>query len=327
MIFITPRSFASGPYFRRFRESFFGEVVPKAIHLFDSRKEAFGRDEVLQENIILVGVKQPPSRYCDENAQVRISMSSGANDLADCFHRQVSLRDVLDYDSPDKILHVPVETEEQRLADVVNGWTGRLSAHGLAISTGPVVPFRAVPLLCEQGCVPETHAPLLWMQHVQAMQAQWPRTASRKPQFIMVNEQALPLLVPNKNYVLLRRFSSKEQHRRLIAAPYLQTIVAGKYLGLENHLNYIYRPGGEMSKEEALGLSALLNSRLLDTYFRIFNGSTQVSATELRAMPLPPLDALEELGKRFLHHQPSLEEVDMVVDEMFGIETKHEKDE
>jgi hypothetical protein len=35
---------------------------------------------------------------------------------------------------------------------------------------------------------------------------------------------------------------------------------------------------------------ALLNSKLLDFIFRVFNGNTQVSATELNLMPLPLIE-------------------------------------
>ena len=55
-LFITPRSFASGPYFRLFREKFFANIRPVGVHVFGSRREAFGRDEVLQESI---GLRRP----------------------------------------------------------------------------------------------------------------------------------------------------------------------------------------------------------------------------------------------------------------------------
>ncbi|MDH7475658.1 MAG: hypothetical protein QHJ74_16890 [Anaerolineae bacterium] len=128
--------------------------------------------------------------------------------------------------------------------------------------------------------------PLLWMQHIQPMRVVWPADVRGKPQYVRCTPEAQPLLVPNKTYVLLRRFSAKEQVRRLTAAPYIQAMLDGAALGLENHLNYIYRPDNVMSIAEAYGLAALLNSRLLDTHFRTFNGNTQVSATELRALPL-----------------------------------------
>ena len=53
LVYIVPRSFASGPYFRRFREIFFRRVAPKSVHLFESRKDVFKDQSVLQENIVI----------------------------------------------------------------------------------------------------------------------------------------------------------------------------------------------------------------------------------------------------------------------------------
>lgn len=54
-VFIVPRSFASGPYFRRFREMFFDCIRPEFVHVFGSRRDAFNRNAVLQENVIFKG--------------------------------------------------------------------------------------------------------------------------------------------------------------------------------------------------------------------------------------------------------------------------------
>ena len=58
-------------------------------------------------------------------------------------------------------------------------------------------------------------------------------------------------------------------------------------VGLENHLNYISGVSRQLDDEVAYGFSALLSSSFLDRFFSISNGNTQVSAIELRAMPLP----------------------------------------
>ena len=201
-------------------------------------------------------------------------------------------------DSKDKVLRIPVTNKDTAVTSAVEAWTGNLRAYGMEISTGPVVPFRSRPILANDGNVPATHAPLLWMQSVAAMQVRWPSYARNKTEYIEVSANSMPLLLPDKNYVVMRRFSSKEQHRRLTAAPLLRGLLKSPYIGLENHLNYVYRPVGSLSEEEAYGLAALFNSALLDTFFRVSNGNTQVSATELRAMPLPPLEAIKEIGRR-----------------------------
>ncbi len=296
-IFITPRSFASGPYFRLFRERFFAKMKPEYIHTFISRTETFDRDNVLQENIIMKARRLDGWLPKWKDADILISSSNGTGDLSMIKPRKVSLESTFDIASADKVLRIPASEEEEEIVRFIHAWPGSLKSYGLEISTGPVVPFRAVPLLSKTGNVPETHAPLLWMQHVRAMKIEWPISLFRKKQYIKVSNEAIPLLVADKNYVLLRRFSAKEQRRRLTAAPLMAGCLGSPVIGLENHLNYVYRPGGVLTEDEAWGLAALYNSSFFDIYFRVLNGNTQVSATEVRAMPLPPLNIIVEIGR------------------------------
>lgn len=320
-VFITPRSFTSGPYFRLFREKFFGCVRPEHVHMFESRRDAFNRDEVLQENIILKGVRDDDWHDRNGHFNLIISTSCGVTDLEAVKERQILLSDMLDMTSKNKVFRLPVSREEEAILQLVDSWPGSLQKYGLNISTGPVVPFRAVEFLDNNGDVPETHAPLLWMHHVHAMQVTWPN-GTRKEQYIKNEAAAESLLVPNRNYVLLRRFSAKEQRRRLTAAPYLARHFNSSVVGLENHLNYVHRPGGALSESEAYGLAALYNSSLLDMYFRSLNGSTQVNATELRTMPLPELKVITEIGKQVKTLEPSAERIDGLVLTILGVEEK-----
>ena len=105
-------------------------------------------------------------------------------------------------------------------------------------------------------------------------------------------------LVPTRNYVLLRRFSAKEERRRLTASWFLHAEESRSYLALENHINYVYHADRELTVDEVYGLTALFNSALLDGYFRIISGNTQVNATEIRAIRCPALDRVAKIGKR-----------------------------
>jgi len=319
LVFITPRSYAAGPYFRLFRKRFFETTKPEAIHLFGSRRDAFGRDEILQEHVILRARRLDGWHARRNRGIVKVSSSAGIRDLSEPNKRDVPLSEVLDFASKDRVLRIPISDEDDDTARIVRSWSGDLHTYGLEISTGPIVPFRAVSLISKSGHVPKTHAPLLWMQNVTSMRVEWPEKARGKGQYIMVSPASTPLLVVDKNYVLLRRFSAKEQPRRLTAAPLLAGRLNSPFIGLENHLNYIHRPTGVLTEEETYGLAALFNSTLLDRYFRTYNGNTQVSATELRAMPLPPLNAIVEIGRRVISLHTPNEMIDALIEDTLNI--------
>ena len=312
-VFITPRSFASGPYFRRFRERFFELVRPVRTHVFGSRRETFSRDAVLQENVILHAVRDDAWPTKRGQRPFTISSSSGYLDLADSVEWPAALADVLDAGKPGSVFRLPSSPEDEDILSMVDSWPGSLHGYGLNISTGPVVAFRATEWLVQESN--GVTVPLLWLNHIQAMNVRWPH-GKRKPQYIVNKAGSSSLLLPNRNYVVLRRFSAKEEHRRMTAAPLLSKDMPGKLIGLENHLNYIYRPDGNLTEDETWGLAALYNSALLDGYFRCSNGNTQVSATELRAMPLPPLATIVAIGRRVKRERDPMAMIDELVRDM-----------
>src|SRR6266699_2943277 len=293
---ITLRSFASGAYFSHFRRQFFATITPELIHLFDSRRAAFEDAQVLQENIILAGVKKgvasvdPPS--------VAISRSRGLDDLAHPLIQQAPRRFIIDDKQKDPVLHLPVSDIDTHLLQAFRRWNAILATYGLEISTGPVVPFRSSDMLASVDKVKQGEAvPLLWLQHVHRMSIEWPLENFDKPQGVLC-QAGQKLFVKNATQIILRRFSTKEEPRRITAATLPHRAFGTEQIALENHLNYLYRPGGPLSYEEAVGIAAFLNSTLVDRYFRIANGNTQVNATELRKLPLPPWERLTRIGER-----------------------------
>jgi adenine-specific DNA-methyltransferase len=303
----VPRSYAAGCYFRGFRRQFHRRMRLDHVHVFESRKDAFRADHVLQENIIVLY-----RRSTSTTATVRVSASAGEADLGARRSRRVPRRRVLDPEDANAVLFLPTRTHDMRVMDRFAGWHDSLYSYGLEVSTGPVVPFRAEAYL--RASPSRRTAPLLWLQHVQPGHITWPLAGGfHKAEHIAADAPA-KLLVPNRTYVLLRRFSAKEEKRRLVAAAYLQGSLPGPVLGLENHLNFIHRPDGELAPRLAVALTALLNSSLFDAYVRLSSGNTQVSATELRALPLPPPRSLSALSQRLQSGQPA----EQAVRQLFG---------
>lgn len=305
---LVPRSFCSGAYFSGFRRDFLQQAVPVSVHLFDSRSSAFSDDRVLQENVI-VSFRKPYQLLSQQPEHalaqpgVMISSSPGRRALQPVRRRTIPRRLFATSRCGETFFRLPVTDFDEEILRMVDTWTGSLAAYQLNISTGPVVPFRARSLLTDVAVVEQGKAvPLLWMQHVRRQQVTWPMDQTNKPQGILVNELSTSLRVPWQNYVLLRRFSAKEDTRRLTAAPLVAEHFAHQYssIGLENHLNYIYSSQRVLAENEVHGLAALLNSALLDRYVRITNGTTQVNAAELRVLPLPSLDLIRAIGDKLM---------------------------
>ncbi len=312
LVSITPRSFAAGRYFRAFRHHFFQLMNLRAVHLFTSRREAFERDSVLQETVIMRVAREKPQ------STVMVSESAGIRDITSRRTDQRPMPEVLNRATKEWMLYLPSGEEEKDIVQLFRQWPDTLASLGLRISTGPVVAFRTREYLQAEP-TPDSldQAPLFWMHNVLPMQLSWPDPKPAKEQYLRVAAETRAMLRANKTCVLLRRFSAKDDKSRLVAAPYL---APGPYntpfIGFENKLNYLYRAEGLMAEAEAVGLAALLNSRLFDAYFRTFNGNTNVSATELREMPLPPLATIQAIGERLL--ADSTVEVDQFLHEMLA---------
>ena len=224
---------------------------------------------------------------------------------------------MLDDSAGDMVVRIPSSAEELSILEAVEAWPDRFADLGLAISTGPVVLFRAREYLMSEPDGAET-APLLEPHNVRPFETIWPVERRGKPTAFRVCRDSLKHLVPTRNYVLLRRFSAKEERRRLTASWFLQGSESIAYLALENHLNYVYHAERELTADEVYGLTALFNSALLDGYFRIMSGNTQVNATEIRTMKFPRLDRVAAIGGRIkgLREYPPAEVERVVLEEL-----------
>lgn len=319
-VFITPRSFATGTYFRVFRKIFFDFMSPVRVHVFESRKDAFRKDDVLQENIILKARKDRPSK------EVNISTSKRSEDLSDSKKHLVPFDHVIVRKDGDVVFRIPTDETDIQTIESVSKWDGNLGKYGIQISTGPVVPFRSTDyMVSKESQSREPIVPLLWMESVSPMKIQYPyingNNGRTKPQFIkdIAVTRQRRLLVRDSNFVLLRRFSAKEDPKRLTAAPLFKGKLNSEFLGIENHLNYIYRPDGSLTEDEAIGIAALLNSSILDKYFRVSNGNTQVNATEIRNMPLPPLPVIVAIGEKIGKlKSPTIKQIDNALKQILG---------
>jgi adenine-specific DNA-methyltransferase len=142
----------------------------------------------------------------------------------------------------------------------------------------------------------------------------WP-AETRKPQAIQVCPETDGLLLPAGRYVIVKRFTAKEERRRLVPAVLNAEDVSAQRVGIENHLNYFHRAGAALGALEAYGLAAFLGSSLVDEYFRQFSGHTQVNASDLRSLRYPDAATLRAMRRRVRGRLDNQREIDQVVRE------------
>jgi predicted RNA methylase len=302
IVAIVPRSFCNGPYYRPFREFLFDRACIVRMHLFESRTKAFKDDDVLQENVIIHLIRGQHQG----DVQVSTSTDDSFSDLQ--LHTYPAKRIVFPED-PERFIHIPTSPTLNGV-ELSTAVRCSLSEIGLSVSTGPVVDFR---LREHTRSMPGLDTvPLLYAGHFTEAGTEWPKPDFKKPNAIVRNLATEKWLYPSGHYCVVRRFTSKEERRRIVArvvSP--ESFENAPMLGFENHLNVFHENKRGLSPILAHGLAAFLNMTAVDEQFRRFNGHTQVNATDLRTMKYPSRQALLNLGEWAMRQEvPSQEMLD-----------------
>ena len=208
-------------------------------------------------------------------------------------------------------VHIASNGIDQGIMERMSHFKATLAELGVEVSTGPVVQFR---LRNDLRPTPEDGAvPLLYPAHFQGGAVSWPK-AMRKPNAVRLSDKSRKWLWPNKgHFVVTRRFTSKEEHRRIVASLYASDL-PGELVGFENHLNVYHVKRKGMPRSLAVGLRLYLNCSLVDRFFRQFNGHTQVNATDLRSLRYPSRATLERIGREHDGRTLSQQEIDNIIE-------------
>lgn len=287
MVYIIPRSWTSGAYFQRFRDYLFEEGTLKQIHLFVSRDKVFEKESVLQETIIIKVDKS------HTNSQIKITCSNSNSDFNNLTMIEVPYTAIVV--GPEKYVYLVTTKEELEVLQKLNQWNDTLPSIGLKMRTGLTVDFRSWDYLkneAEEGTVP-----LIYSQHIKNGRVVFP--INKEYEYITTEKSGL--IQRNKNYLLVKRFTAKEEKRRFQCGIYLASdLPEYDRISTQNKVNFVEGTNFDISENQVYGLFVLFNSTIYDQYYRILNGSTQVNSTEVNAMPVPTLPEIEKLGAELI---------------------------
>ena len=304
MVYIIPRSWTSGAYFKAFRDYFLTNGKLVYIHLFASRDKVFDQEKVLQETMI-VKVK----KTTQQPSKVIISSTNACNDFNEMTKITLDYKDVVV--GRNLYVFLPLNDYEVGVIRKINKYVNTLPDEGLRMRTGIVVDFRQRnELRKEPG---ENIVPLFYSQHILEGRV-CHHKIDKEYNWISCGKRSS--VQKNRNYVFCKRFTAKEERRRLQSGIYLaEDFCEYDMIGTQNKINYVddYE-GNELTKEEVYGIYALLNSTLFDVYYRILNGSTQVNSTEINSIPVPSRNVIRNIGKNLMKSSKlTTEECDRVI--------------
>jgi adenine-specific DNA-methyltransferase len=225
----------------------------------------------------------------------------------------------VDLQSEHKYIHIPISESDIHRPAIC---THKLSEIGIEVSTGPVVDFRLKEYLKDK--VDKNSIPLIYPHNFVNGTFQWP-IKHKKPNGIKSSSAMLKWLMPKGHYVLVKRFSSKEEKKRISAYFLSSKDVRADMIGIENHMNVFHHAKKGIDELLARGLTLFLNSKIIDDHFRVFSGHTQVNATDLRTIQYPSREILIELGKKSLYNGNDQSTIDKLIREMQENGQKKEK--
>lgn len=171
------------------------------------------------------------------------------------------------------------------------------------VHTGEVVQFRSKGFLFNEN-VPNSY-PLVEIEQVKQFAFNKKFTKWYKP-------KKSKQYIHSDDLIIVKRMTSKEQPRRLVAA----LIKDISELSVDNKLNLLK----SKDNEDSLFIMGLLNSKLLDYYFRLYSSNTQVSANEITNLPIMKnQNKISSIVSDILAKKEKFEDLDLEVFSLYGL--------
>jgi adenine-specific DNA-methyltransferase len=263
LIFLLPRSFCSGGYYKKFRDIFLNYVIINSIYQIDTGKKVFKDRGMLSEFVVLHGSK---IKELDNNYDIRTSVvyfPSGNSKLNFIFN----------FSRKENIIYLPASNEDIGIIGRVSSYKGSLRKSGLEIRQGNVLYSKVKEFILH-----ETVAEVI--PYLDAKSISGVKISS-----VVVNNSTIHMAVPNKNYVLFARYNT-HKNSRLTAVVHSKRNYNADYILIDKQLNYITAKDKELSIEEAEHIAGVLNSDILNKYIKIINGNINITPDMLMDIPI-----------------------------------------
>ena len=302
LVIVLPTLVASASQLTAFRKEMAKALSLESIHLFVGKRKNTKRAIPLKKNIILAYGK------CPKPETITISTTTETG-------KELVTLPPLEYDfvvdKEDGSLTLPKSAEDTKIVKYISDFPETLTGLGLKMSTGLIIDSKCEGLLFTEPI--KGSVPLIRPSAMVNGQISFPRPVKR--QYIAPINPSL--IQKNKNMIIIKRVPAKSDDRFVNAAIYMAAqLPSYRYISTHNKINFIDTKdkNTEICPRLAFGLFALLNSTIYDRYISIVSKSKQINSKEMRLLPLPPRNIIENIGMRLMSvRQTSVAACDQIV--------------
>lgn len=302
LVIMLPTTYASASQLTLLRSEMAKELAVTGIHLFIGKRKNMKRAVPLKKSFIISYRKAERP----ELINITTSTDNGKETVA---LPPLAYNFVVDPENG--MLTLPKSVEDTNIVRYISDFPETLTSLGLKMSTGLVIDSKCEGLLFTDPI--KGAFPLIRPSAIKNGQINFPQPI--KHQYIApVNPS---LVQKNKNMIMIKRIPAKSDERFVNSAIYMASqLPSYKYISTHNKLNFIDTKdkNGEICARLAFGLFALLNSTIYDRYISIVSKSKQINSKEMRSLPLPPRNIIENIGMRLMAmRQTSVKACDQIV--------------
>ena len=302
LVIILPTTYATASQITSLRREMAERLAVRKIHLFVGKQKNPKRAVPLKKNFII--------SYVKGEAPLEISITTSTDS-----GKTVTELPPLSYnfivDSENGMLTLPKSVEDTKIVRYISDFPETLSSLGLKMSTGLIIDSKCEGLLFTEPI--KSSVPVIRAAAIRGGTVEFPQPI--KKQYVApVNPS---LMQKNKNLIIIKRIPAKSDERFVNSAIYLASqLPSYKYISTHNKINFVDTKdkNSEMSTRFTFGLFALLNSTIYDRFISIISKSKQINSKEMKALPLPPRNIIENIGMRLMAaRQTSVKACDQIV--------------
>lgn len=302
LVMILPTIFASASQLTPLRQEIASKLSLTKMHLFVGRQKNEKRAVPLKKSFIV------SYEYADKRSNVEITTSF--DNGVDITRLSPAPYDFI-VNTHNGSLTLPKNLEEAKIVKYFSEFPETLTTLGLKMHTGLIVDSKCEGLLFTEPI--KSAVPLIRPQAMKNGTIDFPQPIKRQ----YIAPVSPSLIQKNKNLIIIKRIPAKSDDRFLNPAIYLASqLPSYRYISTHNKINFIDTEdrNSEMCARFAFGLFALLNSTIYDRYISIVTKSKQINSKEMRDLPLPPRNIIENIGMRLMAmRQTSVKACDSIV--------------